>query len=85
MTLFVLLQDDENAQLNAKMKEIEENRARLQRTTSIQQTQIEKQRALADESARKCDSLQLQVSALNKVWEHFPSVTWLISLVQLCP
>lgn len=67
MTSFVLLQDDENAQLNAKLKEIEENRARLQRTTSIQQTQIEKQRALADESARKCDGLQLQVSALNKV------------------
>lgn len=70
MTSFVLLQDEENAQLNAKMKEIEEERARLQRTTGLQQTQMEKQRALAEESARKCDGLQLQVSALNKVWEH---------------
>lgn len=67
MTSFVLLQDEENAQLNAKMKEIEEERARLQRTTGLQQTQMEKQRALAEESARKCDGLQLQVSALNKV------------------
>lgn len=62
-----MLQDDENAKLNAKIKEIEEDRARLQKTTSIQQTQIEKHRALADESGRKCDGLQLQVSALNKV------------------
>lgn len=65
--VFLLLKDDENAKLSAKMKEIEEDRARLQKTTSIQQTQIEKQRALAEESAKKCDGLQLQVTALHKV------------------
>ncbi|XP_070814440.1 testis-expressed protein 9 [Chaetodon trifascialis] len=62
--------DDENDKLNAKIKEIEEDRARLQKTTSIQLTQIEKHRALADESGKKCDGLQLQVSALHKEIEN---------------
>ncbi|XP_045889402.1 testis-expressed protein 9 isoform X1 [Micropterus dolomieu] len=62
--------DDENAKLSAKMKEMEEDRARLQKTTSIQQTQIEKHRALAEESAKKCEGLQLQVSALQKEIEN---------------
>lgn len=63
----LLLQDDENLKLKAKIKELEEDRARLQRTTNIQQTQIEKHKALADESAKNCEGLQLQVSALQKV------------------
>ncbi|KAA8595609.1 hypothetical protein FQN60_010900 [Etheostoma spectabile] len=58
--------DDENAKLSAKMKELEEERARLQKTTNIQQTQIEKHRALALESDKKSDGLQVQVSALHK-------------------
>ncbi|KAM4597249.1 testis-expressed protein 9-like [Fundulus diaphanus] len=58
--------DDENAKLTATVKELEEDRARLQRTVGIQQTQTEKQKALAEELAKKCDSLQLQVSALSK-------------------
>ncbi|XP_008299627.1 testis-expressed protein 9 isoform X2 [Stegastes partitus] len=62
--------DDENSKLSAKIKELEEDRARLQKTTSIQQTQIEKHRALAEESAKKCDGLQLQVSGLHKEIEN---------------
>ncbi|XP_037308265.2 testis-expressed protein 9 isoform X1 [Pungitius pungitius] len=62
--------DDENAKLSAKMKELEDERARLQKTTNIQQTQIEKHRALAEESDKKCDGLQLQVSALDKEIEN---------------
>ncbi|XP_039987180.1 testis-expressed protein 9 isoform X2 [Xiphias gladius] len=62
--------DDENAKLSAKIKEIEEDRTRLQKTISIQQTQIEKHRALAEESAKKCDGLQLQVSGLHKEIEN---------------
>ncbi|XP_072236618.1 testis-expressed protein 9 isoform X2 [Leuresthes tenuis] len=62
--------DDENAKLNAKIKELEEDRAKLQKTTSIQQTQIEKHRALAEESAKKCEGLQLQVSAFHKEIEN---------------
>lgn len=63
----VSLQDDENTKLSAKIKELEEDRARLQKTVSIQQTQIEKHRALAAESNKKCDGLQLEVSGLSKV------------------
>ncbi|XP_026175773.1 testis-expressed protein 9 isoform X2 [Mastacembelus armatus] len=62
--------DDENAKLKAKIKEIEEDRVRLQKTISIQQTQIEKHRALADESSKKCDGLQSQVSGLHKEIEN---------------
>uniref|UniRef100_A0A8C7ZQC7 Testis expressed 9 n=1 Tax=Oryzias sinensis TaxID=183150 RepID=A0A8C7ZQC7_9TELE len=58
--------DDENANLCVKIKELEEDHTRLQRTTNIQQTQIEKHKALAEDSSKKCDALQLQVSALNK-------------------
>lgn len=75
---FLSLQDDENAKLCAKIKEIEEDRARLQKTASIQQTQIEKHRALAAESAKKCDGLQLQVSALHKVSEHLPKSNYVL-------
>ncbi|XP_041645037.1 testis-expressed protein 9 [Cheilinus undulatus] len=62
--------DDENAKLSAKIKELEEDRARLQKTLSIQQTQIEKHRALAEESGKKCEGLQAQVSALHKEMEN---------------
>ncbi|XP_071766405.1 testis-expressed protein 9 [Centroberyx gerrardi] len=58
--------DDENAKLSTKIKEIAEDRARLQKTTNIQQAQIEKHRTLAEESGRKCDGLQLQVAGLQK-------------------
>ncbi|XP_075905528.1 uncharacterized protein LOC142903644 isoform X2 [Nelusetta ayraudi] len=58
--------DEENAQLNSKIKEIEEDRAKLQKMTNAQRAQIEKQKAFATESERKCEVLQSQVSALNK-------------------
>ncbi|XP_059215192.1 testis-expressed protein 9 isoform X2 [Centropristis striata] len=62
--------DDENTKLGAKVKELEEDRSRLQKTTNIQQTQIEKHRTLAEESDKKCDGLQLQVSSLHKEIEN---------------
>ncbi|XP_035029065.1 testis-expressed protein 9 isoform X1 [Hippoglossus stenolepis] len=62
--------DDQNAELSAKIKEMEVDRARVQKTTSTQQKQIEKHRALAEESTKKCDSLQLQVSGLKKEIEN---------------
>ncbi|XP_077084977.1 testis-expressed protein 9 [Siphateles boraxobius] len=61
--------DDENSTLCSKLKDVEEERARLQRTTNVQQTQVEKQRALAEESNRKCEGLQQQVAALQKELE----------------
>ena len=62
-----MLQDDQNAELSAKIKEMELDRGRVQKTTSTQQKQIEKHRALAEESSKKCDGLQLEVSGLKKV------------------
>ncbi|XP_045079359.1 LOW QUALITY PROTEIN: testis-expressed protein 9 [Coregonus clupeaformis] len=58
--------DDANSSLSTNIKEIEEDRTRLQKTTNIQQTQIEKHRTLAEESNRKCDGLQQEVTALQK-------------------
>ncbi|CAB1339396.1 unnamed protein product, partial [Coregonus sp. 'balchen'] len=58
--------DDANSSLSTNIKGIEEDRTRLQKTTNIQQTQIEKHRTLAEESNRKCDGLQQEVTALQK-------------------
>ncbi|XP_053275335.1 testis-expressed protein 9 isoform X2 [Pleuronectes platessa] len=62
--------DNQNAELSAKIKEMEVDRAKGQKTTSTQQKQIEKHRALAEESTKKCDDLQLQVSGLKKEIEN---------------
>ncbi|XP_048418897.1 testis-expressed protein 9 isoform X1 [Stegostoma tigrinum] len=58
--------DDENNSLTNRLKEIEEERNKLQKTTSIQQTQIDKYKTLADEARRKSDGLQQQVTSLQK-------------------
>uniref|UniRef100_A0A3Q2XGE9 Testis expressed 9 n=1 Tax=Hippocampus comes TaxID=109280 RepID=A0A3Q2XGE9_HIPCM len=62
-------QDDENIKLNTKVKQLEEDRIKLQRTVNIQQTKMDKLKASESEAAVKCDSLQLQVSALHKEME----------------
>ncbi|XP_049573138.1 testis-expressed protein 9 [Syngnathus scovelli] len=61
--------DDENVKLNVKVKQLEEERTKLQRTVNIQQTKMDKLKASESEAAVKCDSLQLQVSALHKEME----------------
>ncbi|XP_051920076.1 testis-expressed protein 9 [Hippocampus zosterae] len=61
--------DDENIKLNTKVKQLEEDRMKLQRTVNIQQTKMDKLKASESEAAVKCDSLQLQVSALHKEME----------------
>ncbi|XP_046898478.1 testis-expressed protein 9 [Hypomesus transpacificus] len=61
--------DDENSSLSSKVKELEEDRMRLQKTTNIQQNQIEKHRALAEESGRKCEGLKQQLAVLQKETE----------------
>ncbi|KAF7688105.1 hypothetical protein HF521_014111 [Silurus meridionalis] len=58
--------DEENGVLSSKLKEVEEDRVRLQRMSSLQQTQLEKHRALAEDANRNCDSLRQQVTALQK-------------------
>ncbi|XP_062845816.1 testis-expressed protein 9 [Trichomycterus rosablanca] len=61
--------DDENGELCSKLKEVEEDRARLQRTTSVLQAQLEKHRGLAEEANRNCDGLRQQVATLQKELE----------------
>lgn len=71
--LLFVPKDDENSTLSSKLKEVEEERTRLQRTTNVQQTHIDKQKALAEESNRKCEGLQQQVASLQKVVEYYYS------------
>lgn len=63
----LLSQDDLNDKLRAKIKELEDDGAKLQKTVNAQKVQIEKHRASADESSRNCDALRLEVCALKKV------------------
>ncbi|KAJ8247874.1 hypothetical protein GJAV_G00251550 [Gymnothorax javanicus] len=58
--------DDENASLSSRIKEVEEDRARLQRLNNIQRSQLEKHKVLAEDSSRKCEGLQHQVISLQK-------------------
>ncbi|TTK32049.1 Testis-expressed protein 9 [Bagarius yarrelli] len=66
--------DDKNGVLSSKLKDVEEDRVRLQRTTSTQQTQLEKQRALAEDANRNCESLRHQVATLQKEVEGMKRV-----------
>lgn len=61
------LEDDEVCSLTAKNKESEAGRSRLQRMTGVQQAQMEKYKALAEDSGRKSEGLQQEVEALKKV------------------
>ncbi|KAK1802169.1 hypothetical protein P4O66_021841, partial [Electrophorus voltai] len=61
--------DDENAVLCRKLKEVEDERARLQKSYNMQQTQLEKHRALAEEAGKNSDSLRQQVTTLQKELE----------------
>ncbi|XP_069768148.1 testis-expressed protein 9 isoform X2 [Narcine bancroftii] len=58
--------DDENSTLTNRVKEVEEERNRLQKTTSIQLSQIEKYKSLVNEAQRKSENLHQQVSFLQK-------------------
>ncbi|XP_028811686.1 testis-expressed protein 9 [Denticeps clupeoides] len=62
--------DNESSSFSNKLKDAEEDRSRLQRTTNIQQSQIEKHRAVVEEANRRCDGLQHQVTALQKEIEE---------------
>uniref|UniRef100_A0A8C0GZ68 Testis expressed 9 n=1 Tax=Chelonoidis abingdonii TaxID=106734 RepID=A0A8C0GZ68_CHEAB len=65
--------DDENRHLNSRVKETEEEHARLQRTLSTQKFQIEKYKMLSEEANRKSEGLQQQLTAVEKVMQPFIS------------
>ncbi|NXQ49508.1 TEX9 protein, partial [Catharus fuscescens] len=59
--------DDENQNLETRLKDTEEENARLQRTISLQQSQTEKYKMLSQEANKKTEGLQQEVTALEKV------------------
>lgn len=64
---FFAIQDDENQNLETRLKDTEEENARLQRTISLQQSQTEKYKMLSQEANKKMAGLQQEVTALEKV------------------
>ncbi|XP_012942457.1 testis-expressed protein 9 [Aplysia californica] len=62
--------DEENRGLGQKVKDAEEERNRLLRTSSSQQQQIDKHKKLAEEARGKTESLENQLSALRKEVEQ---------------
>lgn len=66
-TRCLFLQDDLNDKLSVKIKGLEDDGAKLQKTVNTQRAQMEKQKAFLDESSRSREGLQLEVSALKKV------------------
>nr|XP_021401980.2 testis-expressed protein 9 [Lonchura striata domestica] len=61
--------DDENQNLGTRLKDTEEENSRLQRTISLQQSQIEKYKMLSQEANKKTEGLQQEVTALEKELE----------------
>ncbi|NXH30896.1 TEX9 protein, partial [Myiagra hebetior] len=59
--------DDENQNLETRLKDTEEENTRLQRTISLQQAQTEKYKMLSQEANKKNEGLQQEVTTLEKV------------------
>ncbi|NWS16303.1 TEX9 protein, partial [Pachyramphus minor] len=59
--------DDQNQNLETRLKDTEEENSRLQRTISMQQSQTEKYKMLLQEANKKSEGLQQEVIALEKV------------------
>ncbi|XP_031472380.1 testis-expressed protein 9 [Phasianus colchicus] len=66
--------DDENQNLKSQLKDTEEERTRLQRKISVQQSQTEKYKMLSQEASKKCEGLQQEVVALEKELENLKRV-----------
>ncbi|NWI04206.1 TEX9 protein, partial [Tichodroma muraria] len=59
--------DDENQNLETRLKDTKEENTRLQRTISLQQSQTEKYKMLSQEANKKTEGLQQEITALEKV------------------
>uniref|UniRef100_A0A6I8PE99 Testis expressed 9 n=1 Tax=Ornithorhynchus anatinus TaxID=9258 RepID=A0A6I8PE99_ORNAN len=66
--------EDVTRTLMAHVKELEEERAKLQQTVSAQQSQMEKYKALMDEARKKRDEFEQQLAAMEKELEHLKKV-----------
>ncbi|XP_021028154.1 testis-expressed protein 9 isoform X1 [Mus caroli] len=61
--------EDEIQDLKSKVKNLEEDCVRQQRTVTSQQSQIEKYKNLFEEANKKCDELQQQLSSVERELE----------------
>ncbi|NXW32325.1 TEX9 protein, partial [Phaetusa simplex] len=59
--------EDENQNLKSRLKDMEEENTRLQRTVGMQRSQTEKYKMLSQEAKKKSEVLQQEVIALEKV------------------
>ncbi|XP_064524786.1 testis-expressed protein 9 isoform X2 [Pseudopipra pipra] len=66
--------DDQNQNLETRLKDTEEENTRLQRTISVQQSQTEKYKMLSQEANKKSEGLQQEVIALEKELENLKRV-----------
>ncbi|XP_066289796.1 testis-expressed protein 9-like isoform X2 [Branchiostoma lanceolatum] len=60
---------DENSTLVTRIKDLEEERGRLTRTTQTQQSQMEKFKKLSEDVKKKSDGLEQQLASLRKELE----------------
>lgn len=58
--------DESLREIQSKLKDTEEEKARLQRSNTAQQAQIQKHKKLMDEAKEKADSLDVQLTACKK-------------------
>jgi len=61
------VQEDSLRQSESKTKELEEEKNRLQKTSTAQHTQLDKYKKMSDDRQSLAESLETQVSALKKV------------------
>lgn len=62
--------EDEIQDLKSKVKNLEEDCVRQQRTATTQQSQVEKYKNLFEEANKKCDELQQQLSSVERELEN---------------
>ncbi|XP_038606662.1 testis-expressed protein 9 isoform X2 [Tachyglossus aculeatus] len=66
--------EDITQTLVSRVKEVEEERAKLQQTASAQQSQMEKYKTLMDEARKKRDEFEQQLAAMEKELERLKQV-----------
>ena len=76
--LNIFFQDEEQTVTKCKLKETEEERARLVRTNAAQQTQIDKYKRLSEDARNKSDSLDTLLSGTKKVISQMRSFTLIL-------
>ena len=61
------LQEETLHEAQTKIKEVEEERSRLQKTNAAQLTQLDKYKKLAEDTKSRADSVDTQIAGMKKV------------------